>query len=220
MSLLVRLLGRLRGTGVEGTPLWPTHHKSGLIQACRCNTADDRHGKGYRVILRHVFRCFSGSSAESKSFHERRWSWCNSFGVEHVEMGSPTWDSRHAPRRREVWCTISAGHVESPEHCSGNFVFVGGHGPRFVTRSLISCHMLTYTVQPMLKDGTWDNMVMAAQVKTDFANVNYVKALCQTPIRTDKEYGGSTCLQIEHAGQGYHNYQRVSYYVTICIIEI
>ncbi|KAJ4368921.1 hypothetical protein N0V83_006003 [Neocucurbitaria cava] len=66
----------------------------------------------------------------------------------------------------------------------------------------------TALVQPMLKDGTWDDMVMAAQVKTDFANIDYVKALCQTPIRTDKEYSGSTCLQIEHAGQGYHNYQR------------
>ena len=62
----------------------------------------------------------------------------------------------------------------------------------------------------MLKDGMWDSMVMAAQVKTDFANVGYVKDLCQTPIRTDKVYAGSTCLQIEHAGQGYHNYQRVS----------
>ena len=55
----------------------------------------------------------------------------------------------------------------------------------------------------------WDNVVMAGRVKTDFANVNYVKDLCQTPIRTDREYSGSTCLQIEHAGQGFHNYQRV-----------
>lgn len=60
----------------------------------------------------------------------------------------------------------------------------------------------------MLKDGMWDNMVMAGRVKSDFANVNYVKELCQTPIRNDKDYAGSTCLQIEHAGQGYHNYQR------------
>ncbi|KAF1852112.1 uncharacterized protein K460DRAFT_373966 [Cucurbitaria berberidis CBS 394.84] len=66
----------------------------------------------------------------------------------------------------------------------------------------------TALVQPLLKDGLWENMVMAGQVKTDFANVNYVKELCQTPIRTDKEYAGSTCLQIEHAGQGFHNYQR------------
>lgn len=60
----------------------------------------------------------------------------------------------------------------------------------------------------MLKDGMWEDMVMAGRVKADFANVNYIKELCQTPIRTDKEAQGSTCLQIEHAGQGYHNYQR------------
>jgi hypothetical protein len=45
--------------------------------------------------------------------------------------------------------------------------------------------------------------VLAGRVKTDFANINYIKGLCPTPIRTDNEYGGSTCLQIEHAGQGY-----------------
>jgi hypothetical protein len=49
---------------------------------------------------------------------------------------------------------------------------------------------------------------MTGRVKTDFANVTYVKSLCSTPVRTDPAEGGSTCLQIEHAGQGYHNYQR------------
>jgi hypothetical protein len=46
---------------------------------------------------------------------------------------------------------------------------------------------------------------MEGRVRTDFANINYIKELCRTPIRTDAEYGGNTCLQIEHAGQGYHN---------------
>lgn len=66
----------------------------------------------------------------------------------------------------------------------------------------------TALVQPTLRQGSWKQTVLAGRVKTDVANVNYVKSLCQTPIRTDDEYGGSTCLQIEHAGQGYHNYQR------------
>jgi hypothetical protein len=61
----------------------------------------------------------------------------------------------------------------------------------------------------MLREGNWDEgLVLAGRVKTGFANVTYVKALCKTPIRTDKHEQGSTCLQIEHAGQGYHNYQR------------
>ncbi|KAF1916879.1 hypothetical protein BDU57DRAFT_449041 [Ampelomyces quisqualis] len=66
----------------------------------------------------------------------------------------------------------------------------------------------TALVQPTLRQGSWQQTLLAGRVKTDFANVSYVKSLCQTPIRTDKENGGSTCLQIEHAGQGYHNYQR------------
>jgi hypothetical protein len=68
----------------------------------------------------------------------------------------------------------------------------------------------TALVQPMLKNGRWDQSIMVGQVKTQFANVNYVKQLCETPITEtmDKEEGGNTCLQIEHAGQGYHNYQR------------
>lgn len=60
----------------------------------------------------------------------------------------------------------------------------------------------------MLKDGKWDSLVLAGRVKADFADVAYVKELCQTPIRTDKANAGSTCLQIEHAGQGFHNFQR------------
>ncbi|KAF2036251.1 hypothetical protein EK21DRAFT_96201 [Setomelanomma holmii] len=63
-------------------------------------------------------------------------------------------------------------------------------------------------VQPTLREGSWKDTVMIGRVKTDFANINYIKSVCQTPIRNDPEYGGSTCLQIEHAGQGYHNYQR------------
>jgi hypothetical protein len=65
------------------------------------------------------------------------------------------------------------------------------------------------TVQPMLRDGNWDNgLVLAGRVKSDFANINYLKQMCQTPIRTDKKAQGETCLQMEHAGQGYHNFQR------------
>lgn len=66
----------------------------------------------------------------------------------------------------------------------------------------------TALVQPVLKEGSWKSTVLAGRVKTDFANIEYIKDLCQTPIRTDKQFGGNTCLQIEHAGQGYFNYQK------------
>ncbi|KAF2005150.1 hypothetical protein P154DRAFT_518695 [Amniculicola lignicola CBS 123094] len=66
----------------------------------------------------------------------------------------------------------------------------------------------TALVQPTLKFGKWEARILAGPVQTSFANIEYIKTLCSTPIRTDKAEGGSTCLQIEHAGQGYHNYQR------------
>ena len=72
-----------------------------------------------------------------------------------------------------------------------------------------------YTVQPVLQFGKWEHRILAGMVKTQFANVNYVKSICQTPIRTDNEHGGSTCLQIEHASQGYHNYQRYLAYWSV-----
>ncbi|KAL5119029.1 hypothetical protein ACEQ8H_003158 [Pleosporales sp. CAS-2024a] len=66
----------------------------------------------------------------------------------------------------------------------------------------------TALVQPTLRQGSWKDTAMSGRVETDFANITYVKGMCQTPIRNDKVNQGSTCLQIEHAGQAYHNYQR------------
>ena len=81
--------------------------------------------------------------------------------------------------------------------------------------SLLSALLATlYTVaasavvQPQLKSGEWEHTLLAGRVQTDFANVNYVSSICETPITTDPKNGAATCLQIEHAGQGYHNYQR------------
>ena len=67
----------------------------------------------------------------------------------------------------------------------------------------------------MLKFGDWENGVLWGVVKTSFANPYYIADNCDTPIQTsewDTEYDisvvGSTCLQIDHAAQGYHNYQQ------------
>ncbi|KAF2639167.1 hypothetical protein P280DRAFT_519366 [Massarina eburnea CBS 473.64] len=76
----------------------------------------------------------------------------------------------------------------------------------------------TALVQPILKQGNWDRFPLVGNVKTQFANKDYVATICETPITTgmDKDYAGNTCLQIEHAGQGYHNYQRyLSFWKTV-----
>jgi hypothetical protein len=74
-------------------------------------------------------------------------------------------------------------------------------------------------VAPSLKFGNWDNRVMSGSVKASFANVVYMQDTCPTPIekvqwdpdRTPDKVG-NTCLQIDHAAQGYHNYQRFMSY--------
>lgn len=66
----------------------------------------------------------------------------------------------------------------------------------------------------MLKFGGWDNHTMYGLVKTTFANPYYVEGNCQSPIKVstwDPEYSatnvGTTCLSIDHAAQGFHNYK-------------
>jgi hypothetical protein len=53
---------------------------------------------------------------------------------------------------------------------------------------------------------------LQGSVRTSFANAEYVQGTCQTPITTNIEDSqndlGTTCIQIEHAAQAYHNYQR------------
>ena len=72
-----------------------------------------------------------------------------------------------------------------------------------------------YAVTPMLKLDNWENGLMYGVVKTTFANPVYIASSCKTPIQVlqwDDNYSeslvGSSCLQIDHAAQGYHNYQQ------------
>lgn len=64
-------------------------------------------------------------------------------------------------------------------------------------------------VSPKLKDGPLRTSTLQGLVAMSFANAPYLEANCQTPVArtatapSDNE--GNACLQIEHAGQGYHN---------------
>ncbi|KAI9753023.1 MAG: hypothetical protein M4579_005365 [Chaenotheca gracillima] len=62
-------------------------------------------------------------------------------------------------------------------------------------------------VSPKLSPSSWNSKLMYGQVFTEYANPVYASQKCQTPAKIhDWEYGGSTCIEIEHAGQAYHNY--------------
>lgn len=62
-------------------------------------------------------------------------------------------------------------------------------------------------VSPKMKFSANETRPMYGQVMTSFANNDYLADTCQTSIPTnvDPEHGGSTCLQISFAGNGFHN---------------
>ncbi|MCJ1425910.1 hypothetical protein MMC29_003811 [Sticta canariensis] len=66
-------------------------------------------------------------------------------------------------------------------------------------------------VAPKLKYGDMESRQLYGKVATSFANPNYIKSHCKTPITKamdddlDRE---NTCAEIEYAGQSYHNYQQ------------
>jgi len=72
----------------------------------------------------------------------------------------------------------------------------------------------TALVTPQLKFGDWDNRVMSGLVKASFANINHLRATCRNPIQISNDASsnyslnlvGNTCLEIDHAAQGFHNY--------------
>lgn len=66
----------------------------------------------------------------------------------------------------------------------------------------------TALVQPQLVLPKFESHTLQGLVKTSFANSYYIADSCQTPITEsfDTEYAGTTCLQIEHSSNAYHNY--------------
>jgi hypothetical protein len=58
-------------------------------------------------------------------------------------------------------------------------------------------------VSPKLKFGDWTSIQMQGLVRTSYANPDFIKKNCQTPITIaeDPENAGLTCADIENAGQ-------------------
>lgn len=62
---------------------------------------------------------------------------------------------------------------------------------------------------PKLKWGAVEDRVLVGNVYTSFANTDYLTENCETPIalKNDPVYRNTTCLNMQHAGQAYNNYQ-------------
>ncbi|KAI9763558.1 MAG: hypothetical protein M1840_000420 [Geoglossum simile] len=61
-------------------------------------------------------------------------------------------------------------------------------------------------VAPKLRLGPTEQRLLHARVSTKYAYTYYAANHCQTPIKTDPDISGRTCLQIDYAGQSFHNY--------------
>ena len=61
----------------------------------------------------------------------------------------------------------------------------------------------TALVQPIAKHSDWHDKSMVGSVQSDFANVNYVQSLCQTPVSDDE--ASRQCMQVSSAGKSFYN---------------
>lgn len=79
-----------------------------------------------------------------------------------------------------------------------------------VTNFLFITSNSLVTVSPKLSFGPLEETGLYGQVYTQFANPTFLEDHCETPITDDmdEEARGTTCLQMTHVGQAYHNYQQ------------
>ena len=99
-------------------------------------------------------------------------------------------------------------HKESVRYAGGTFL-----GVFALSAALIATLYTTASdalVTPKLQYGKPDHRLMYGQVATSFANTDYVKAQCTTPIqeKNDQSNYQDTCIGIQHAGEAYHNYMQ------------
>ncbi|KAK8049203.1 hypothetical protein PG994_010933 [Apiospora phragmitis] len=62
-------------------------------------------------------------------------------------------------------------------------------------------------VTPKLKFGPWEQRGLGGWVETSYANPQYIKSTCNTPIPAslDELNAGVSCVEVEYSGQSYRN---------------
>jgi hypothetical protein len=104
-------------------------------------------------------------------------------------------------------------HYETVRYAA--LTFLGALSLVVAAFAMIYSTASTALVTPQLKFGSWENRVMGGLVKSSFSNINHLRKECRNPIRVvegSTEYSlslvGNTCLEIDHAAQGFHNYKQ------------
>ncbi|KAI5361935.1 hypothetical protein Slin15195_G055850 [Septoria linicola] len=86
--------------------------------------------------------------------------------------------------------------------------FLGGVSFLAALLAILYTSAATALVQPQLVLPGFQSHTLHGLVKSAFANPTYIADECQTPITEmyDPEYSGTTCLQIQHSSDAFHNY--------------
>ncbi|MCJ1473189.1 hypothetical protein MMC13_001840 [Lambiella insularis] len=128
--------------------------------------------------------------------------------------------SRRAYIRQSKGITIAEMSLKSWVTQPGT-IFTSWHSLHYVGSSILGCISFLavvvavfYTtasatiVAPKLKLGAFEQRSLYGRVTSSFGNPGYIRGNCQTPITAamDKTYSGETCIEIEHAGQAFHNF--------------
>ncbi len=141
-----------------------------------------------------VFVAYLGQILTRKAFRKKKWN----SGISIAEMSMRTWVMQPG---------TMVTHWEAVGYAGGTLL-----GAVVLMAAVVAIFYTTAAealVSPKLKFGPVQGRVLQGLVSASFANAPYLAQTCTTPISAhmDPTYSGTTCLQIEHAGQGFHNYQ-------------
>lgn len=141
-----------------------------------------------------VFVAFLGQSLSRRAFLSK----ARGGGVSIAEMMLRTWIMQPGSL---------ITHWESIKYAAWSFI-----GMVALTATFVAMFYTTAAeslVAPKLREGPFEDKVLYGKVFATFANASYLANTCPSPIRAEVDplHKGTTCLQIEHAGHAFHNYQ-------------
>ncbi|KAF1989030.1 hypothetical protein K402DRAFT_350647 [Aulographum hederae CBS 113979] len=172
-----------------------TIHTNGRLTSSTASVLTQLFAKLIELSYVTVFVAFLGQVLSRRAFSKR------SGGVTLAEMSMRNWIMQPG---------TMITHYESLKYAA--LTILGVASLMAAVLAMLYTTAADALVQPQLKFGPWETRFMQGNVRSSFANANFVAQECSTPIRRDMmgevDVGGTTCLQIEHAGQAFKNYAK------------
>lgn len=167
-------------------PRWSTIRSGGNLTPATASIVFTLFAKTIELSFVTVFVTFLGQVLSRRSLVKA------SRGVTIAELTLRTW---------VIQPGFMITHFHYMKHTALSFL-----GVITLLAALVSMFYTTASdalVSPHLRFGNWDNRIMEGLVKTQYASSTYIGSNCQTPITTKMDpNAGSTCIDVENAGQG------------------